>query len=124
MKYLQVLQKKKKRFYIVTIKIQNLLKIYFSILFIFLLNVVNFVYHSSINGQNGRTAYQSDIFAGKLTDLILSSPFLNNFIPNLVDLQNGVSGEIRQVGLPLIISIFFGLFFILVYPSFHLLRLS
>ena len=100
--------------------LRNLLKIYFSILFIFLLNVVNFVYHSSINGQNGRTAYQSDIFAGKLTDLILSSPFLNNFIPNLVDLQNGVSGEIRQVGLPLIISIFFGLFFILVYPSFQI----
>ena len=100
--------------------LRNLLKIYFSILFIFLLNVVNFVYHSSINGQNGRTAYQSDIFAGKLTDLILSSPFLNNFIPNLVDLQNGVSGEIRQVGLPLIISIFFGLFFILGYPSFQI----
>jgi hypothetical protein len=100
--------------------LKNLLKIYFSILSIFLLNVFNFVYHSSINGQNGRTAYQSDIFAGKLTDLILSSPFLNKFIPNLVDLQNGVSGEIRQVGLPLVISIFFGLFFILVYPSFQI----
>ena len=100
--------------------LKNLLKIYFSILFIFLLNVVNFAYHSSISGQNGRTAYQSDIFAGKLTDLILSSPFLNNFIPNLVDLQNGVSGEIRQVGLPFILTIFFGLFFILVYPSFQI----
>jgi hypothetical protein len=100
--------------------LKNLLKIYFSILSIFLLNVFNFVYHSSINGQNGRTAYQSDIFAGKLTDLILSSPFLNKFIPNLVDLQNGVSGEIRQVGLPLVISIFFGLFFILIYPSFQI----
>jgi hypothetical protein len=100
--------------------LKSLLKIYFSILSIFLLNLFNFVYHSSINGQNGRTAYQSDIFAGKLTDLILSSPFLNKFIPNLVDLQNGVSGEIRQVGLPLVISIFFGLFFILVYPSFQI----
>ena len=100
--------------------LKNLLKIYFSILSIFLLNVFNYVFHSPINGQNGRNAYQSDIFAGKLTDLILSSPFLSNFIPNLVDLQSGVSGEIRQVGLPLIISIFFGLFFILVYPSLQI----
>ena len=100
------------------ILLKNLFKVYFSILSIFLLNVLNFLFHSSINGQNGRTAYQSDIFAGKFTDLILSSPFLNNFIPNLEDLQNGVSGEIRQVGLPLVICIFFGLFFILVYPSF------
>jgi hypothetical protein len=98
--------------------LKNLFKVYFSILSIFLLNVLNFLFHSSINGQNGRTAYQSDIFAGKFTDFILSSPFLNNFIPNLEDLQNGVSGEIRQVGLPLVICIFFGLFFILVYPSF------
>jgi hypothetical protein len=31
-----------------------------------------------------------------------------------------VSGEIRQVGLPLVISIFFGLFFIIVYPSLQI----
>ena len=100
--------------------LKNLLKIYFSILSVFLLNVFNYIFHSPINGENGRNAYQSDIFAGKLTDLILSSPFLSNFIPNSVDLQNGVSGEIRQVGLPLVISIFFGLFFSIVYPSLQI----
>ena len=101
------------------ILLRNLFKIYFSILTVFLLNVFNFLFHYSINGQNGRTAYQSDIFSGKFTDFILSSPFLSNFLPNLEVLQNGMSGEIRQVGLPLVICIFFGLFFILVYPSFE-----
>lgn len=97
-------------------KLQNLFKIYFCILVIFMINFINYFAHSNINGKNGRTAYQSDIFAGKLTDLLLSSPFLNRLLPNLETLQLGVSGEIRQIGFPLLISSFLGIVFVITYP--------
>jgi hypothetical protein len=99
---------------------KNLLKIYISTLVVFFLNFVNYTWHSSINGQSGRNAYQSDIFAGKLTDLLLSSPFFTRYLPNLENLQNGISGEIRVIGLPLVISIFFGIVFVLIYPNLNI----
>jgi hypothetical protein len=99
---------------------KNLIKIYISTIFVFSLNFLNYTWHSSINGQNGRNAYQSDIFAGKLTDLLLSSPFFTKYLPNLENLQSGVSGEIRVIGLPLVISIFFGIVFILIYPNLNI----
>jgi hypothetical protein len=99
---------------------KNLLKIYVSTIFVFSLNLLNYAMHSSINGQNGRNAYQSDIFAGKLTDLLLSSPFFTRYLPNLETLQSGISGELRLIGLPLVISIFFGIVFILIYPNLNI----
>ena len=96
---------------------KNLLKIYVSTIFVFSVNFLNYAIHSSINGQNGRNAYQSDIFAGKLTDLLLSSPYFTRYLPNLETLQSGISGELRLIGLPLVISIFFGIVFILIYPN-------
>jgi hypothetical protein len=96
---------------------RNLLSIYLTIIFIFSLNFINFSWHSSISGQNGRNAYQSDLFAGKLTDLLFSSPFFSRYVPNLETMQSGTSGELRLVGLPLVICIFFGIIFILVYPN-------
>jgi hypothetical protein len=99
---------------------KNLLKIYITTIFVFSLNFLNYTWHSSINGQNGRNAYQSDIFAGKLTDLLLSSPFFTRFLPNLENLQSGISGEIRVIGLPLVISIFFGIVFVLIYPNLNI----
>lgn len=99
---------------------KNLLRIYASTIFVFLLNFLNYAMHSSINGQNGRNAYQSDIFAGKLTDLLLSSPFFTRYLPNLETLQSGISGELRLIGLPLVISIFFGIIFILIYPNLNI----
>jgi hypothetical protein len=99
---------------------KNLIKIYISTIFVFSLNFLNYTWHSSINGQNGRNAYQSDIFAGKLTDLLLSSPYFTRYLPNLENLQSGISGEIRVIGLPLVISIFFGIVFILIYPNLNI----
>ena len=99
---------------------KNLLRIYVSTIFVFTLNFLNYAMHSSINGQNGRNAYQSDIFAGKLTDLLLSSPFFTRYLPNLDNLQSGISGELRLIGLPLVISIFLGIIFVLIYPNLNI----
>jgi hypothetical protein len=99
---------------------KNLLKIYVSTIFVFFVNFLNYTIHLSINGQNGRNAYQSDIFAGKLTDLLLSSPFFTRYLPNLETLQSGISGELRSIGLPLVISVFFGIVFILIYPNLNI----
>ena len=97
------------------LQIINLLKIYITILIAFILNFINFLAHSSINGQNGRGAYHSDLFAGKLTDILLSSPLINQIIPNFEILRTGGT-EARFIGLPL--SIFFLLVFVLLilYP--------
>jgi len=106
-------------FYLVTrenkLQISNLLKIYVTILIVFIANFINFLTHSNINGQNGRGAYHSDLFAGKLTDILLSSPFINHIIPNLEILKTGGT-EARFIGLPL--SVFFFLVFLLLilYP--------
>ena len=106
-------------FYLVTrenkLQISNLLKIYVTILIVFIANFINFLTHSNINGQNGRGAYHSDLFAGKLTDILLSSPFINHIIPNLEILKTGGT-ESRFIGLPL--SVFFFLVFLLLilYP--------
>ena len=96
-------------------QIVNLLKIYITILIAFILNFINFLAHSSINGQNGRSAYHSDLFAGKLTDILLSSPLINQIIPNFEILKTGGT-EARFIGLPF--SIFFLLVFVLLilYP--------
>jgi len=97
------------------LQISNLLKIYVTILIVFITNFINFLTHSNINGQNGRGAYHSDLFAGKLTDILLSSPFINHIIPNLEILKTGGT-ESRFIGLPL--SVFFFLVFLLLilYP--------
>jgi hypothetical protein len=97
------------------LQISNLLKIYVTILIVFIANFINFLTHSNINGQNGRGAYHSDLFAGKLTDILLSSPFINHIIPNLEILKTGGT-EARFIGLPL--SVFFFLVFLLLilYP--------
>ncbi len=106
-------------YYLVTrvnkLQISNLLKIYVTILIVFITNFINFLTHSNINGQNGRGAYHSDLFAGKLTDILLSSPFINHIIPNLEILKTGGT-EARFIGLPL--SVFFFLVFLLLilYP--------
>jgi hypothetical protein len=50
----------------------------------------------------------------------LSSPYFTRYLPNLENLQSGISGEIRVIGLPLVISIFFGIVFILIYPNLNI----
>lgn len=96
-------------------QIFNLFKIYGILIFVFGLNISNHIAHSTINGQNGRATYQSDLFAGKFTDILLSSPFLNQIIPNLEILKTG-STDARQIGLPLMISFFLGLILLIIYP--------
>ena len=97
------------------LQINNLLKIYLTILIVFIANFINFLTYSSISGQNGRAAYHSDLFAGKLTDVLLSSPFINQIIPNLEILKTGGT-DARFIGLPL--SVFFLLVIVLLilYP--------
>ena len=65
----------------------NLLKNYLKILAYVL---IGFVYHASLfwynnklMGLNDRFPWQSDIFSGKFSDVLVGSPFLNRFIPRL-----------------------------------------
>jgi hypothetical protein len=96
-------------------QIVNLLKIYITILIAFILNFINFLTHSSINGQNGRGAYHSDLFAGKLTDILLSSPLINQIIPNFEILRTGGT-EARFIGLPLSIFFLLVIALLILYP--------
>lgn len=77
----------------------------------FSINFLMYYFHNSINGQNGRTYWQSDNFGGKFTDFIVSSPFINHFFNFNLRLSEIVSSEInaRMVGFTLSLSIIFAL---------------
>jgi hypothetical protein len=66
-------------------------------------------------GLNDRFPWQSDIFSGKFSDVLVGSPFLNRFIPRLDNLVPGTSTEAWSImlGLPLIIGFIFAIYFIL-----------
>lgn len=83
--------------------ILKLFLINFTILFI---HIYLFFINRDITGQNGRGRWHSDLFSGKFTDFLLSSPLINYFIPNTQVLYDGASTEIKAnlVGLPLIIT--------------------
>lgn len=90
----------------------KLFLINFSLLLIY---VFFFLSNRDISGENGRGKWHSDIFSGKFTDLLLSSPFFNNYINRIQNLYDGASTEIKanMVGAPLAICFFYLLYIIL-----------
>ena len=90
----------------------------FSINFILLfIHLVLFYLNRDISGDNGRGKWQSDIFSGKFTDFLLSSPFLNHFIGRTQNLYEGASTEIKSnmVGIPLTIGFFYLIYLLISY---------
>lgn len=70
-------------------------------------NLILFQFNSHLRGEEDRFPWQSDIFAGKLSDLFVSSPFLNLSFPKLATFTEGTSFEATHLHL--------GLFFILLF---------
>jgi hypothetical protein len=108
------------------LKISNYNLEYFAILKLFIINAVLLLIHivlfflnRDITGENGRGKWHSDIFSGKLTDFLISSPFINHFIGRTQLLYEGASSEIKanMVGLPLIISFAYLMYLIISFES-------
>ena len=60
------------------------------VFFGFVFNTVLYLYSRDLMGDRDRLAWQSDIFSGKFTDVLVGSPFLNS---NLQILKNVVPGS-------------------------------
>lgn len=108
------------------LKINNYNLEYFTILKLFIINAVLLLIHivlfflnRDITGENGRGKWHSDIFSGKLTDFLISSPFINHFIGRTQLLYEGASYEIKanMIGLPLIISFAYLMYLIISFDS-------
>jgi hypothetical protein len=92
----------------------------FSGFFIYLFLIL---WHRNLNTNLDRGTWHSDIFAGKFTDFILGSPFLNSNLPILLNLVEGESTEAKYLRLGLILSVsaLFAIFFAIIYKSENLI---
>jgi len=88
------------------------LKIGFYIFVGFIFNTSLYYYNYELMGDRDRLAWQSDLFSGKFTDVLLGSPFLNSFISQLQELVPGSSPETwaMMLGIPLMISFVMGVY--------------
>ena len=79
----------------------------------FLFNSGLYYYNKNLMGDRDRLAWQSDLFSGKFTDVLLGSPFLNRYISQLQNIIPGSSPETwaMMLGIPLMISFVVGLYF-------------
>ena len=95
--------------------LKNYLKIFAYVLIGFVFHAFLFWYNSTLMGLSDRFPWQSDIFSGKFSDVLVGSPFLNKFFPRLDNLVPGTSTEAwsNMLGLPLIIGFIFAIYFIL-----------
>lgn len=86
---------------------------YISIGFVY--HVVLRAYNSLVMGVDDRYPWQSDIFSGKFSDVLVGSPFLNKFIPILSNVTPGISPEAWSImlGIPLIFGFVIAIYFIL-----------
>jgi hypothetical protein len=97
----------------------NILVIYFRIFLYVLIGFAYqaflYLYNYSLMGVNDRFPWQSDVFSGKFSDVLVGSPFLNNLIPKLSNVVPGTSTEAWSImlGLPLILGFIFAIYFIL-----------
>jgi hypothetical protein len=66
-------------------------------------------------GVDDRYPWQSDIFSGKFSDVLVGSPFLNKLLPILSNVTPGISPEAWSImlGIPLIFGFIFAVYFIL-----------
>lgn len=78
----------------------------------FLLNTGLYFYNNDLMGDRDRLAWQSDLFSGKFTDVLLGSPFLNRNINQLQSIIPGSSPETwaMMLGIPLMISFVLGIY--------------
>jgi hypothetical protein len=93
-------------------------KIFLYVLVGFAYQASLYLYNYSLMGVNDRFPWQSDVFSGKFSDVLIGSPFLNNLLPRLSDLVPGTSTEAmsRTLGLPLIFGFVFSIYFVLASP--------
>lgn len=63
--------------------------------------------HSDLNGPTGRNPWQSNVFGGRLTDILVGSPFLNQKLNLIEKLNEAISPEARitQFGFTFIIGV-------------------
>ena len=95
--------------------IKSYLKIFAYVLIGLIFHAILYLYNYSLMGINDRFPWQSDIFSGKFSDVLVGSPFLNKIFPRLGDLLPGTSTEAWSImlGLPLIIGFILAIYFIL-----------
>ena len=77
--------------------------------------LILYTQHLDLVGNVSRNAWQSNVFGGRLSDLINFSPFLNNFLNLKYKLIDGNSPEasITQIGFPLLIAIIISFIFLI-----------
>jgi hypothetical protein len=94
------------------------LKIFFYAFVGFVYQAFLYLYNYSLMGVNDRFPWQSDVFSGKFSDVLIGSPFLNNLLPRLSNLVPGTSTEALSImlGLPLIFGFIFAIYFVLTSP--------
>lgn len=102
------------------------IKLFFTNFILLFIHFILFYLNRDISGDNGRGKWQSDIFSGKFTDFLLSSPFLNHFIGRTQNLYEGASTEIKSnlVGIPLAIGFFYLIYLIISYQKSENLEIT
>ena len=74
---------------------------------------VLYLYSHDLMGDRDRLAWQSDIFSGKFTDVLVGSPFLNSNLQILKNVVPGSSPEAWSImlGLPLVLAFLATIYF-------------
>jgi hypothetical protein len=80
-------------------------------------NIVLFFLNSHLRGVEDRYPWQSDIFAGKLSDILVGSPFLNSKFPRLNTFTGGASFESSHLKLGVVFGILFMLAILFIFVS-------
>ena len=86
------------------------LKFWFTILTSIIVSLlptfVLYLHHRDLVGPSGRNPWQSNVFGGRLSDLLVASPYLNQNYYLLEKLNEGVSPEARITQFGLVLTIF------------------
>lgn len=92
----------------------NWLSISFGIIISIIPTFVLMYLSRSYSGQGARYPWQSDVFGGRFTDILLSSPYLNNQFSLVEKFTEGASpeGKNSYVGLVLFVSILFLIYYV------------
>ena len=68
-------------------------------------------------GESRFSPWQSEVFGGKLSDLLVSSNIVNTFLPSLKDkISPALSGELQLLGLPFLFFLIYLLYKLLSHP--------
>ena len=79
-------------------------------------NSIFYLINLGITGENGREIWHSDLFSGKFTDILVSSPFINHVFNTYFErLKLGASAEswAMMLGIPLALSFVYVFLFII-----------